>query len=175
MKILFRGLLVISSLLLVFLIAGMMLPEKIEIESTVIINTPVENLYVQLNDYKTTTKWSGWANKDKNVEYKYEGEATGVGAIMHWRSQFGTIGHGSQKIIEAEKNKTVKNIVAISGMPRAYTIFKIKNLDKGIELTWRFDMQLGYNIPARIKALSMKNEIKEHYSQSLQRLKITLE
>jgi len=175
MKLLFRGLLLISSLLVIFLIAGMMLPEKIQIESNVVINAPIEKIYSQTTDYKAMAKWYSWSVKDKNIEYTYEGETTGKGAIMHWRSQVDEIGVGSQKIIEADKYKTVKNIIAISGMPRAYSIFKINELDKGIELTWLFDMRTGYNIPARIKALSMKDDIKEHYSQSLQRLKVAME
>ena len=60
-------------------------------------------------------------------------------------------------------------------MPRAYSILKLNERDGQVELNWNFNMQLGYNIPARIKALSMKNEIEQHYRKSFENLKLALE
>jgi len=175
MKLLFRILLLISALLVVFLVIGMMLPSQLQVESSSRIKTTVNNVYVQLIDYKTMPAWLSWSTKDRTMVYRYEGSDAGVGTIMHWQSQNPEISNGSQKIIEAETDKYVKNIIAMNGMPRAYSSFRLTSNNDHTVVNWRFDMQFGFNIPARIRGLFLRDIIEQHYRKSLKNLKIYLE
>ncbi|NOY67355.1 MAG: hypothetical protein GXP13_08095 [Gammaproteobacteria bacterium] len=171
----FSFLLVITSLMVVSLIAGMMLPAQIKIESVIEIKSTAKKVYAQLNDYKNRVNWSSWSNKDKDITYRFEGSQYGTGAIMHWQSQLNDIGKGSQKIIEIKPDLYVKNIVAIQGLPRAYSVFTLDDQGGKVKVSWAFEMQLGYNIPARIKALFMKDDIERYHRESLANLKEKLE
>jgi len=172
MKLLFRILLLFSALLVVLLIAGMMLPARLQVESEVTIKTTVDKVYQQLIDYRLMTSW---LKTDSGTVYRYEGPATGVGTIMHWTGKKSDADKGSQKIIEAELNKYVKNIIALNGMPRAYSLFTLEEKDRQTVLNWRFDTHFGFNIPARVKGLFMSDVIEQRYQRSLLNLKALLE
>jgi len=175
MKKIFRGLLVISVLLVVFLIAGMMLPSAIQLQSKVNISSTAESAYALLADYRRMSTWLNWNITDPAIRYRFEGEQQGVGAIMHWQSAHDEIGKGAQKIIETDTNKSVKHIIAFNNMPRAYSLFEIVEKKDHIELSCRFEMQLGFNIPARIRALFLSDDIERDYCNSIEKLSILLE
>lgn len=175
MKLLFRGLLLLAVLLVIFLIVGMMLPESLQLQRSIVINKKADSVYPYVSNFHMRNQWSPWAKIDGNTIYTFEGAEQGVGAIMHWSSEHPQVGKGSQKIIQASDARSVKSVLVFSGMGKAHSYFNLDEQQDMTTVTWGFEMHFGYNIPGRIFGLWMKDEINKTYDLGLQSLKQLLE
>ncbi len=143
MKLLFRSLLLLAVLLVIFLIVGMMLPESLQLQRSIVINKKADSVYPYVSNFHLRNQWSPWAKIDKAIVYKFEGEEQGVGAIMHWSSDHPQVGKGSQKIIQATADQYVKSVLVFSGMGKAHSDFKLSEeqgdykIDLGIRNAFR--------------------------------------
>jgi len=165
----------LSVVLVLFLIIGMMLPEKLHVERTVKIKATSQQIYGYLASFKKFNQWSPWAVIDPKTEYKFVGPLQGVGAIMHWKSEHSSVGAGSQKIIEASEFTKVKSVLAMGNLGKSYATFNLKTEGSQTVVTWSFDMSFGFNIPARIVGLGMDEGLGHSYETGLQRLKQLME
>ena len=165
----------LSVVLVLFLIVGMMLPEKLHVERSVKIKATPEKIYVYLASFKKFNRWSPWADIDPKTVYKFVGPESGSGAIMHWKSEHPSVGAGSQMIIEAKEFSRVKSVLAMGNLGKAYATFDLKSDGKQTIVTWSFDMNFGFNIPARIVGLGMDEGLGHSYDRGLKRLKEFME
>jgi len=175
MKKIFKGLLIVTSLLVVFLIGGMLLPENLHIERSIVIHAPAAKVYPYLSDFRLFNQWSPWAKIDPDIKFQYEGAERGLDAIVHWQSEHDRVGKGSQKIILATQDKEIKTILAIDGMGKAYSGFNLTDEQGSTKLVWSFDVGFGYNIPGRVMGLVMEDELGVFYERGLNNLKQILE
>jgi len=175
MKIFFKGLLIIASLLVLFLMGGMLLPENLHVERSIVIHAPAAKVYPYVSDFRLFNQWSPWAKIDNNIKFKYEGAERGLDAIMHWQSEHARVGKGSQKIIHVTQDKEIKNILVIDGMGKAYSGFNLVDEKGSTKLLWSFDVGFGYNIPGRIMGMMMEDELGVFYERGLNNLKQILE
>lgn len=175
MKIVFKSLLLLAVLLVIFLIVGMMLPEKLQLERSIVVNATADRVYPYVSNFHLRNQWSPWAKIDQDTVYRFEGEEQGVGAIMHWSSEHPQVGKGSQKIIQATAGQSVKSVLVFAGMGKAHSSFTLSEDQGATKLTWGFAMHFGYNIPGRIFGLWMKDEIAKTYDQGLLSLKQLVE
>lgn len=175
MKKIFTTLVILTSLLVALLMGGLLLPENLHIERSIVVRAPAAQVYPYVSDFRLFNQWSPWAKIDKNIEFRYEGAERGLGAIMHWKSQHEKVGHGSQKIIQASQDKEVKIVLAIEGMNKAYSQFKLSPEQDSTRVLWSFDMYFGFNIPGRIMGFMMIDELIETYDRGLNGMKQILE
>jgi hypothetical protein len=175
MKKIFKGLLILASLLVVFLMAGMLLPENLHIERSIVVRAPAAQVYPYISDFRLFNQWSPWAKIDADIEFQYEGAERGLDAIVHWQSEHARVGKGSQKIIHASQDEEIKTVLAIDGMGKAYSGFKLVDENGSTKVVWSFDVGFDYNIPGRIMGLMMKDELGVFYERGLNTLKQTLE
>jgi len=165
----------LSIVLVLFLIIGMMLPEKLHVERNVKIKATPQQIYIYVASFRKFNQWSPWAAIDPATKYKFVGPEQGNGAIMHWKSEHPSVGAGSQKIIEAAEYSRVKSVLAMGNLGKAYSIFDLKPEGEFTTVTWSFDMRFGYNIPGRIVGMGMGDGISHSYETGLQRLKRLIE
>lgn len=175
MKQLFKGLLILAALLVLFLVVGMMLPEKLQVERHIIIQAPAAQVYPYVSDFHLFNEWSPWAKIDPDIQFRYEGAERGQGAIVHWRSEHARVGRGSQKITAAIPNESMKSILAIDGLGKAYSGFRLQDKQGATEVIWSFDVGFGYNIPGRIMGLLMEDELGTYYERGLINLREKVE
>lgn len=175
MKQLFKVLLVLAVLLVLFLVVGMLLPEKLHVERRIVIQAPAAQVYPYVSDFHLFNKWSPWAKIDSNIQFRYEGAERGQGAIVHWSSEHVRVGKGSQKIVEAKPDEEVRSILAIHGMGKAYSGFRLVDKQGATEVLWSFDTSFGYNIPGRIMGLLMEEELGAYYERGLSQLRQIVE
>ncbi len=175
MKILFKLLMGLAVLLVVFLIVGMMLPERLQVERSIVIRADASKVYPYISNFRLFNQWSPWAKIDPDVKHTYEGPEQGQGAIMHWRSEHTEVGKGSQKIVEAEPNRHIKIVLAFGGMGKAYANYNLQADQESTTVTWAFDMRFGYNIPGRIMGLFIGDQIGASYDKGLVDLKRLVE
>ncbi len=175
MKIVFRILMILAVLLVLFLIIGMMLPEKLQLERSIVIRAEPNKVYPYVSNFRLFNQWSPWVRIDPQTEFKFEGPGQGEGAIMHWRSDHAEVGQGSQKIVQANPGRDVRTVLAFAGMGKAYSRFELQAQQDATKLIWGFDMHFGYNIPGRIMGVLIGDEIGDYYQRGLTNLKQLLE
>ena len=99
-RLLFRVLLI----LLVLLVAiGLLLPSAAQVERSIVIDAPAEQIFPHVNSMRAFHAWSPWSDIDPDTAYEFSGPEQGVGSRMTWQSGNSQVGHGSQEITDKTK------------------------------------------------------------------------
>jgi dienelactone hydrolase/uncharacterized protein YndB with AHSA1/START domain len=170
--------LTIFAIVIVILVLGsFLLPAQTRVERSIIIEAPSETVYPYVANFSEFNKWSPWAKRDPQTEYRFEGPATGVGAKMHWNSQDPQVGSGSQEIIAAEPPSRVQVALQFGedmGPATASYILEPQP-EASTKVTWSFDADHGHNPLSRIFGLMMDGWVGPDYEQGLDNLKQLVE
>ena len=67
-------------LAIVFL--GFLLPDKVHIARSTIIEAPAEKIFSHISNFDEWPKWSPWYQMDPNAQYEISGSHGGVGHHM---------------------------------------------------------------------------------------------
>lgn len=152
---------------------GFLLPDKIHIERSTVIQAPAAAIFPYLNNYRLFNSWSPWAKMDPNTRYTYAGPESGVGAKLSWDGK--EIGQGSQQIIESELDRRVKVTLDFGEMGRATATYTLQAEGDGTRITWAFDEDFGNNLLARYFGLVLEKFLGPDYEQGLANLKTVVE
>jgi len=112
-----------------------------KIESTIEINAPVEDVYLQVVDLQTWPTWAVWWVRDTAMTTEYSGEKSGKGAKMSWKS---SEGDGSLEILECTYASSIYNELLFEGMPPSYGVWKFEKTKNGTKVTWGFKDELPF-------------------------------
>ena len=72
-----------------------------EVERSIVISAPAEQVYESLVDFHRWVPWSPWEGLDPNIERTYSGPDSGVGATYEWEGSR-KVGKGRMEITDAE-------------------------------------------------------------------------
>ena len=108
LKFLRRTLIGIVSVAILLAIYGLFLPDRIQMQRSIVIEAPSEEIFQKINDLRATRQWGPWHERDPNARYQYSGPDSGVGARVSWQSDHPEVGSGSQEIIESEEFNWIK-------------------------------------------------------------------
>ncbi len=165
---------IVVLIILIIGIAVAVLPSKAHVERSVMIEAPAKLVYAQLNDMKKFNDWSPWADIDPDAVYTYEGEASGVGSKMLWESEHKDVGVGSQWIVEAEPNVSVKTEMLFGEFEdTSFAEFTLEEMEGGTKVTWSFDSEL--KPPFNLIVPMMDGQLGPYYEKGLENLKSLVE
>lgn len=164
---------VLAVLAMLVVTVGLFLPSTFHIERHIVIAAPPAAVFHYLNNYRMFNHWSPWARKDPDARYSFSGPETGVGAKLGWTSK--VLGNGSQEIVESEPERRVKVALDFGEMGRAAATYTLQAADHGTRVTWSFDEDFGYNLPARYFGLVLERFIGPDYELGLANLKAVVE
>lgn len=96
-------------IVVVFAIAGLLTyaatrPDEFRVERSLAIHAPADRLFALVNDMSAWKQWSPYEAKDPNMQHRYEGPASGVGAKMAWSGN-NQVGEGSMLISESQPDR----------------------------------------------------------------------
>ncbi|MGH1419456.1 MAG: SRPBCC family protein [Hyphomicrobiaceae bacterium] len=166
----------IISLLVVLGLVGMLLPNEMVVERTVMINAAPEKIFPYVNNFRKSQEWSPWAKIDpQGTTYKYEGPEQGVGHKVTWSSENKNVGKGVQEIIESEESARVKTALDFYEHGKANAEFKLQPSASGTSVSWAFNSPLGANPVARWMGLIFKPMISSQFEQGLASMKTLIE
>lgn len=172
-KVIFIGILVLLASVFAF---GFLLPDKAHVERSIQIDRSADNVFPFINSLKQFNKWSPWANIDPNSKVDFFGPDEGVGAGMNWDSKDKRVGKGTQKITQSEINRFVATELSFDdGKSGGIATFEIQPNEKGVMLTWGFDIDFGMNPVMRYFGLMMDDMLGKSYEQGLATLKALVE
>lgn len=130
-------------IVLVLLLGGsLLLPGEVHVERSIEIQRPVNTVFTVINRFEAFPSWSPWSDRDPEVNYRFSGPASGVGARMDWSGDPRLVGTGWMEITESRPNSMVRAQLVLEEQGRADTRFTIERIAGGARVTWSFDTDL---------------------------------
>ncbi len=162
------GLAVLIGLLLII---SLFLPSKVHVERSLIINTPAQILFDQINDVSKMTTWNPWLGKDPAVKIEYGSKKQGEGAQYKWKSDHVEVGNGELAIVESRPNSYIRNTLNFYERGKAEGSWKLEDVNQRTKVTWAFDTDLGANPIAKYQGLLFDRMLGPSMEQGLRNLR----
>ena len=166
---------VVVALAMLFFGIALFLPNTVHVERSTVIAAPAATVFTLVNGFVRFNQWSPWADLDPATAYTYDGPTAGVGAKMTWASDDPDVGAGSQEVVASTPWQEVRTRIDFVGEGRADSTLRLAPAAGGVEVTWSFDVDLGFNLVGRWFGLMFDALIGPDYEKGLGRLKTLAE
>lgn len=174
-----KVLLAIGGIIVLALLVSLVLPSKVHVERSIVINAPAAKIFPEVNSLQKWPAWDPWSKKDPNIQDNYTGPESGVGNTNTWKSDHKEVGSGSQTITESVPNENIKSKMLFGDAGEEYGegtgFFNFTAEGENTNVTWGMDMDLGMNPMARYFGLMMDGTIGKDFEQGLGNLKAYVE
>ena len=166
-----RLLLVIAVFVGILWFIGSMLPRDYSLEATAVIACQPEEVFPKLNNLSEWQDWSPWSSE--NLEVKFPGETTGVGAIQTWTDPRG---NGKLWITESQPHSLIKYKMYSGGFPELESQFDIKAIsEKQTQVKWSSKGRLPSGAFYGFFSMLFEPGMQAEYDRGLTKLKADLE
>lgn len=174
-----KVLLGIGGLVVLLLIVAYLLPSKVHVERTTVINASAAKIFPEVNSLQKWSVWDPWQKKDPKIINTYTGPESGVGSSNAWKSDHEDVGSGSLVITESVPNELIKSEMAFGEPGEEYgnatSSFNFSAEGENTKIVWAMDMDLGMNPIARYFGLMMEGSVGKDFEQGLANLKAHVE
>ncbi len=174
-KILLIGFLLAVALLL---LAALVLPSSYQVERSVSINKPKDQLFSYLVLLKNQDNFSVWMALDPNVKKTYQGEDGTVGFVSAWQSEKQEVGAGEQEITAIKAGERIEYelrfLQPFASVAQAYMQLEAAQADQ-TTVTWGFQGHMPYPMNLLLLVMDMEGLIGKDLQQGLDKLKLLLE
>jgi uncharacterized protein YndB with AHSA1/START domain len=146
MKIALKVLKYLIGFIVLFLIAGFLLPSTYSAQRSTTINAPAEKIYPLIANNREWKRWTVWNQRDPNMQITYSGPEQGAGAKWAWKSK--SEGNGGMEFTAVEPNKRVAYSLQMEGMtpaPGDLTLTPASTGANGTKVTWLMNGDAGMN------------------------------
>lgn len=171
MKILRGAIITIVVLIALIVVGGFLLPAETRFSRSIVVQRPVDDMFLMLNGFNQFNRWSPWYDLDPATEYMFEGPASGVGAKMYWSSESPNVGKGSQEITQVQEPHRIDVALAFEGQDPALSWYELSENGEGTEVRWGFATDFGANPINRYFGLIIEGLIAPDYEKGLAKLK----
>lgn len=163
-------------ILLILLIGiGLLLPSSTQIERSIVIDAPAQQVFPHLNSMRAFHAWSPWTDIDPATRYSFSGPEQGIGARMTWESGNDQVGQGSQEIIDSVVDTQVRTQLEFGDQGSAQAVFVLEPEGAATRVRWQFETRFGWDLLGRYVGLMLDSMIGAAYDKGLRRLKATIE
>jgi len=161
----------IGILILIILLA-FLLPSKIIVERSTVINTLSETVFSQVNNLKAWEAWDPWHAKEPEMGGSvYSEKVEGIDAQHCWDSEHPEIGKGCLTIIESEANTRIKTKLEFDGQDPGYGTWSFIENEGKTSVSWAMEMDMGMNPFGRIMGLFIEGMVAPDFEVGLAKLK----
>jgi effector-binding domain-containing protein len=175
MKIIKTFLIGLVALIVLLIVIALFLPSAAHVERTASISAPPTVVFDIVNSLKRFNEWSPWYELDPSARFTYSGPEKGLGARVQWSSDSTELGSGAQEIVESVPLERVRTQLEFADEGQASSALELAPEGQGTNVTWVFDMQFGYNLPARYFGLWIDRVLGPYYEKGLGNLKVVAE
>lgn len=155
------------------LIAGLFLPSKTQVESTIFIARPPATVYALASDTRWIGSWAPWRITDPALDVTTPSPHEGVGAQLAWD---GRHGRGGEQIIRtAEPYAVVVSDLDFGPRGAALLVTSIDELSDGVQVSLRYEAPHGANVIGRYAGLVAQRRVRAVIEASLAALRAEAE
>lgn len=155
------------------LIAGLFIDKEVTYEKSILINAPIEIIWLHVNSLSALDKWSPWNDYDPNMKKEFSGTDGEIGATQSWESTVEKVGKGSQTITKIEPpfllETDLKFYVPYESEAKGY--IKLANENGETKVTWGFSSEMPYPFNVSKLFMNMEKMMGEDWQNGLTKLK----
>lgn len=152
---------------------GFAFPSQQVVERSVMVLHSPDRVWELLEDPPAWNRWSPWYERDPDMKITYSGAPKGMGARWSWESS-SELG-GTISIVGASVPRQLDYIVQFNGMGDALGQFILEPVNSGTSLTWRFQVDAGYNPLMRWFGLFLDRMVGKDFDRGLENIAKTLD
>lgn len=164
---------VLVSILLILVVVGYLQPEKMTVETSIVVEAPVAVAFDQVNDLKKRTKWSPWEQMDTTMTFEFNEQTKGEGASYSWKSE--TQGSGQLSYTKVVPNKEIITDLNFGEQGTATGTFKFEEVQEGTKVIWGFETEPSSNPFNRLAMAIFAPGLKVMFDQGLNAMKAAAE
>lgn len=158
-----------AAVLLVVLVGVVaMQPATFRVERSLVVNTPADVLFDQVNTMKNRQAWYPWDKLDPNMKRTYSGPESGVGASYAWSGN-DDVGSGEQTIRESVLNQKVVDDLHFITPFEAQNVSMITFAPEGTStrVTWAMEGKNAFMGKAFSLVMDMDSMVGKDFEQGL--------
>ncbi len=166
----------VIALVVILIVLGFVLPDKVTLERETVINAPQEDVYALIDNFEAWGAWSPWAHIDPDAEISISG--AGVGHRMSWKSDHPKVGNGAQEITAMDAPNSLTTHLEFEGMGFADATFALSPAGDGAtRVVWSFETNMRKGTPIYMQPIStymgyfMDGMLGPQYEEGLANLK----
>ncbi len=160
--------------LLLLVITGFFLPEKLSLSQSKLIQAPAQTVFLQVSDLKNWKHWSPWHRLDTTLftnPANYSTVTKGKGAKFCWNSSHKKVGKGCITITKLFPVQYMEALLQFEDYTPATLKWRFQAVDSSTtKLTWEMDMHFGYNPLSRYFGLFFYQTINRDFEEGLNNL-----
>jgi hypothetical protein len=165
----------IVALLLILAVAA---PKKYNVQRSVTINRPVNEVFSYLKLIKNQDHWSPWKKRDPNMIQSFTGIDGTVGFVSKWDSDHKQVGAGEQEIKKIVHNEQIETEIRFLKPWKSISIgfFKLNEIEPSkTEVIWGFRGENKPPMNIMMLFFNMDKAVGKDFDEGLSSLKSTLE
>jgi hypothetical protein len=166
---------VLLTLLILLVLIGLLLPSNTEVERSIVIEAPADEVFPHLNSMRAFHAWSPWSAVDPDTQYEFSGPDQGVGSRMAWHSGDGRVGQGSQQITAILPTERVEMKLEFGEQGDGTAAFLLDSEGDATRVRWQFRTEFGWDLFSRYVGLMLDSMIGAAYEKGLRTLKDQIE
>lgn len=169
----------LAALIALVIALGFVLPDKVKVERTTLINAPRETVFALAGDFNRWNEWSPWADLDPNTKYSITG--SGVGQTMQWSSDNPKVGSGSQEMTEYEPPARFVTKLHFGDMGGGVATMTFAEENGATRVAWTMDTHMREGVPMMMRPMAtymgffMDGMVGKDYEKGLAKLKTASE
>jgi uncharacterized protein YndB with AHSA1/START domain len=147
-------------------------PDEFRVQRSLSIRAPAATIFPLVNDLTAWKQWSPYEPKDPNMQHRYEGPASGVGAKMAWAGN-NQVGEGSMQIRESEPDRKIVRQLEFEKPMKTQNvaIFDFVSSGETTTVTWAMEGKANFVSKLMSVFFDMDQMIGGDFAQGLQNLK----
>ncbi|HEX2735590.1 MAG TPA: SRPBCC family protein [Polyangiaceae bacterium] len=157
----------IASVVVLFVVVGLMLPNHWNVERSILIHAPASKIHPLVEDLHA---WGNWVeSRDPTLRYEFTGPERGVGANRIYHSQYA--GTGSTQITLSDPSRGIEFESCVnSPSPTAHGKLTYASEGPATRVTWHDEGKLPVITGAYLRD-SVEEGLQRHMDESLVKLK----
>jgi len=167
---------ILAAFIGLILIVGLIAPKNFDLERSVVIEAPPEQVFPHIRYFAKQDAWYPWKKYDPNMVTTVEGTDGEIGAVYAWSGNE-DVGKGQQTITALEENKSMETdlqfIEPFESNADAY--FNLSEVPEGTEVRWGFKSEMPFPFNIMGLFMDMEESVGKDYESGLAALKEIVE
>lgn len=161
---------VVLAIIALFFIAALFLPSEYEVERSIEINKPIENVYGYVADFNNFHAWNPWTPMEPGHKFEVTGDSAAIGQKYYWEGEI--IGSGEMVFTELKQNQSIKSSISFLSPEQASGIvdFTFEGDMNKTKVSWMLTGEAGYPI-GRYFGLMMDSMLGGDFEKGMKKLK----
>lgn len=163
---------IVIGLVVIIAVLGMLAPKEINVDRSITINKPVQEMYDYLRVLKNMDNWSPWNDKDPNMERGTKGTDGEVGNISWWKGNK-QVGEGEQEVMKLTPTSRIDIELRFLKPWKAINQvhYALAEENGGTKVTWAINSPTKFPMSIFMLFMNMDKALGKDFEDGLNRLK----